>query len=189
MDDEQHDLEEPALVARARSGDDAAFAVLVRHHADRLHAQLRRFGLTAGEAEDVAQETFLRAWRGLGSFEQRSRFSTWLYRIGFNEAQRRLSRRPPPTVDDAGVAERLDDPGRGPEARALGRELSGRLELALGALPLERRVAVVLRDVEGLSTAEAAEIVGIREAAFKSRLHRGRMTLRASLEPELLAGD
>jgi RNA polymerase sigma-70 factor (ECF subfamily) len=151
---------------------------------------LRRFGLDAGEAEEVAQEVFLRAWRGLAGFQERAQLSTWLYRIAFNEAQRRLSRR------GASAAERdpdLADPVAaipeashlGPEARALDREFAAVLQRALAELPAEWRAAVVLRDIEGLSTEEAAAVVGVRQAAFKSRLHRGRMQLRVLLEPYL----
>ena len=133
---------------------------------------------------------FVRAWRGLARFEGRAQFSTWLYRIAFNEAQRRLSRRSPsraqadPDRDDpiAGVPE---SPHLGPEAQTLDREFEHTLERALEQLPMEWRAAVVLRDIEGLSTHEAAEIVGVGEAAFKSRLHRGRMQLRTLLEPYL----
>src|SRR5829696_1915460 len=88
-------VEDPdaTLVDRARSGDVTSFEELVMRHADALYAALRRFGLDDGEAQDVAQETFVRAWRSLSRFEGRSRFFTWLYRIGFNEAQRRLAKR------------------------------------------------------------------------------------------------
>src|ERR687894_1191432 len=88
--------EEPdaTLVHRAREGDLTSFEELVTRHADALYAVLRRLGLDDGEAQDVAQDTFVRAWRALPRFEGRSRFFTWLYRIGFNEAQRRLSKRP-----------------------------------------------------------------------------------------------
>ena len=90
--------EERALIARARAGDESAFAQLVTEHSARVYGALRRFGLNAQEADEVAQEVFLRAWRGLARFEERSQLSTWLYRIAFNEAQRRLARRPPPTA-------------------------------------------------------------------------------------------
>ena len=159
-------------------------------HADRVYGALRRFGLDANEADEVAQEVFVRAWRGLGRFEERARFSTWLYRIAFNEAQRRLARRPPrraepdPDRDDP-IAALSESPELGPEARTLDREFEQTLERALSQLPADWRAAVVLRDVEGLSTEEAAEIVGVGQAAFKSRLHRGRMHLRALLEPYL----
>jgi RNA polymerase sigma-70 factor (ECF subfamily) len=181
---------EHELIARARSGDEDAFAQLVRAHADRVYGSVRRFGLDAGEAEEVTQEVFLRAWRGLARFQQRAQFSTWLYRIAFNEAQRRLSRRPPPTVEpDPGgedpAAAIPEAPHLAPEARALDREFETTLRRALAGLPAEWRAAVVLRDIEGLSTEEAAAVVGIRQAAFKSRLHRGRMQLRVLLEPYL----
>lgn len=160
-----------------------------------MYGALRRFGLDPGEADEVAQEVFLRAWRGLDRFEERAQLSTWLYRIAFNEAQRRLSRRPPPTaVADPGgpdpVVEIPEAPDLGPEARALSREFEAILDDALDELPAALRAPVVLRDIEGLSTAEAAEVIGIGQAAFKSRLHRGRMQLRALLEPYLrLAGE
>src|SRR4051794_41807734 len=87
--------DDAALVRRARDGDMKAFEELVMRHADGVYVVLRRFGLDDDEARDVAQETFLRAWRGLPRFEARARFFTWLYRIAYNEAQRRLSKRPP----------------------------------------------------------------------------------------------
>jgi RNA polymerase sigma-70 factor (ECF subfamily) len=182
---------EHELIRRARAGDQDAFAELVMMHADRVYAALRRFGLDADEADEVAQEVFVRAWRGLARFEERSQFSTWLYRIAFNEAQRRLSRRPAPRAerdpdrDDDPVLSLPESPELGPDVQTLDRELERTLERALDDLPADWRAAVVLRDVEGLSTHDAAEIAGIGEAAFKSRLHRGRMQLRALLEPYL----
>jgi RNA polymerase sigma-70 factor (ECF subfamily) len=181
---------ERELIGRARGGDQDAFAELVMSHADRVYGALRRFGLDASEADEVAQEVFVRAWRGLARFEERAQFSTWLYRIAFNEAQRRLSRRPPPRAEpnedrEDPVLALAESPELGPEARTLDREFERMLQRALDQLPAEWRAAVVLRDIEGLSTQAAAEIVGVREGAFKSRLHRARMQLRALLEPYL----
>jgi len=183
------------LIQKARAGDEDAFAELVMMHADRVVAALRRFGLDAGAADEVAQEVFLRAWRGLARFEERAQFSTWLYRIAFNEAQRWLARRTLPraqSASDASVGDTRDpvaalpEPAEsGPEARALAGEFERQLDAALDELPPEWRAAVVLRDVEGLSTRDAAEIAGVGEAAFKSRMHRGRMQLRALMEPYL----
>ena len=181
---------EQALVKRARAGDRDAFEQIVVLHADRVYGALRRFGLEPPDAEDVAQEVFLRAWRGLDRFEGRAQLSTWLYRIAFNEAQRRLGKREPATVapDPSGedpVTAIPDTPRRGPAARALEQEFESVLEDALMRLPIQWRAAVVLRDIEGLSTKDAAVAVGAGEAAFKSRLHRGRMQLRGLLEPYL----
>jgi RNA polymerase sigma-70 factor (ECF subfamily) len=168
---------EDTLVERAAGGDMAAFEELVMRYADRLFASLRRFGLDDAEAHEVAQETFLRAWRGLPRFERRSRFFTWLYRIGFNEAQRRLARRPA-----AGISFSADE-------RAEVVELLAALQRAMGELPADLRAPVVLRDIEGLSTSEAASILDLGEPAFKSRLHRGRMALRGRLTPWIATTD
>lgn len=181
---------EHELIERARAGDEDAFGQIVALHADRVYGALRRFGLAPADAEDVAQEVFLRAWRGLSRFEGRAQLSTWLYRITFNEAQRRLSRREAATVAPQPEGENPmevihDAPQRGPAATALEHEFEATLENALKQLPTEWRAAVVLRDLEGLSTKDAAIAAGIREAAFKSRLHRGRMQLRELLEPYL----
>jgi RNA polymerase sigma-70 factor (ECF subfamily) len=181
---------ERELIRRARAGDEDAFAELVAAHADRVYRALRRFGLGPDEADEIAQEVFLRAWRGLARFEERAQLSTWLYRIAFNEAQRRLSRRPPAAIapdpdGDDPIVSLPESPQLGPEAQTLDREFERTLERALSQLPADWRAAVVLRDIEGLSTQDAAEVVGIGEAAFKSRLHRGRMQLRALLEPYL----
>ena len=181
------------LLERARGGDAAAFEALIRIHSDRVFGALRSFGLGVDEAEEVAQEVFIRAWRGLKRFEGRAQLSTWLYRIAFNEAQRRLSRRPPApaAVNPAGpdpVLELPDQAARGPEATALDEELMAVMWQALAELPEEWRTAVVLRDIDGLTTEEAAAAVGVRPAAFKSRLHRGRMQLRTLLEPYLNLG-
>ncbi|HEY2441324.1 MAG TPA: sigma-70 family RNA polymerase sigma factor [Solirubrobacteraceae bacterium] len=187
-------MSETELIDRARSGDQDAFAELVAAHADQVYGALRRFGLNPHEADEVAQEVFVRAWRGLGRFQGRAKLSTWLYRIAFNEAQRALSRRHPAggdtaAGDDDPAAAVPDDEHHGPDAQALDRELSEVLDHALAQLPPDWRAAVVLRDLEGLSTSEAAEIAGVRQAAFKSRLHRGRMRLRELLAPYLEGED
>lgn len=182
--------QERALIARARAGDESAFAQLVTEHSARVYGALRRFGLDRQEADEVAQAVFVRAWRGLGRFEERSRFSTWLYRIAFNEAQRRLARRPPASTlsrpgDEDAIVALPDAIAAGPQARILDREFEHMLERALAELPADLRAAVVLRDLEGLSTEEAASVAGVGQAALKSRLHRGRMQLRGLLEPYL----
>jgi RNA polymerase sigma-70 factor (ECF subfamily) len=179
---------EHELIRKARNGDQDAFESLVAMHAHRVYGALRRFGLDAGEADEVGQEVFVRAWRGLPRFRERARFSTWLYRIAFNEAQRQLSRRRPAAAEagaggDDPVLSLPDSPQLEPAAQTLDREFERTVDQALAQLPAEWRAAVVLRDLEGLSTREAARIAGVRPAAFKSRLHRGRMQLRVLLAP------
>ena len=176
--------DDATLVGRARDGDAAAVEDLVMRHADRLSGALRSFGLDHSDAQEVAQETFLRAWRALPGFEGRAQFFTWLYRIGFNEAQRRLGRGPAAGAVVSTEDRPVDDVAEatpGPAARAEQDELRAALAGALRELPPALRAPVVLRDVEGLSTSEAASVLEVGEAAFKSRLHRGRMALHALL--------
>jgi RNA polymerase sigma-70 factor (ECF subfamily) len=180
---------ERRLVARARAGDMDAFEQLAGAHADRLFALLLGLLGNRGEAEDVAQEVMLRAWRGIGRFRGRSLFFTWLYRIAINEANRSLeksSRRPMSVSIDAEVlqvpATAQDEPSRRLEQTELRKALSR----ALAGLPPDYRIAIVLRDVEGLSTQQAAEIAGVGQAAFKSRLHQARLKVRAAIGDEAL---
>ena len=179
--------DERVLVARARSGDRSAFEELVRLHADQLHGVVERLCASQHEAEEATQEAFLRAWRAIGRFDGRSRFFTWLYRIGVNEAMRGAGsaarRLQAVSLEESPVEP--PEPCDGPEARALRRELHADLESSLRALPVEHRAPLVLRDVEGLSTAESAQILGISEAAFKSRLHRARLAVRHAVEEYL----
>ncbi|HTW04681.1 MAG TPA: sigma-70 family RNA polymerase sigma factor [Streptosporangiaceae bacterium] len=182
---------EAELIARAQAGDVAAFERLSGAYADRLYMLLLRLLGDRGEAEDVAQEVMLRAWRGIGHFRGRSSYFTWLYRIAMNEANRALEKR---ARRPAGVslgpdelqlpAPAADEPSRQAEAN----ELRMALSQALADLPPPLRAAIVLRDVEGLSTQEAAEIAGVSQAAFKSRLHQARLRVRAAIGDQVLAG-
>lgn len=176
---------EAMLVERAKAGDRAAFEELVRRHADRLYAVVLRFVADGEEAQEVTQETFLRAWRSIARFEGRSRFFTWLYRIGINEAKRRAERHPPAglvsSLDDEAIPE-APDWSEAPQERLEQRDLRGALEAAVRALPFSYRAPLILRDIEGLSTQEAAELLELGESAFKSRLHRARLSVRRSLD-------
>ncbi len=175
--------DEANLVARARERDPAAFETLIELHAPRVYRMLARLLGNAADAEEVAQEALLKAWRALPGFRGEAQFSTWLFRIALNEAKRRLAyeaRRPALPLDE--VALEVPDLAAGPAARAESAELQASLERLIAELPAPYRAAVVLRDVEGLGNEEAAELLGLELANFKSRLHRGRMALRRRLE-------
>lgn len=180
--------DEADLVARAQAGDQRAFEELVRRHADRLYAVVLRFNGDRLEAEEVTQEAFLRAWRSIGRFKGDSQFFTWLYGIAINEAKRRIGRRPA-TAGSSSLDEHpeteIADWSLAPEFNAGLRELRGVLEAAIRGLGPGYRASLILRDIEGLSTSEAAAVMGIGEAAFKSRLHRARLTVRKAIDDYL----
>ncbi len=174
---------EGALVAAARSGDEHAFAELVRAHSPRVRRVLVRITGSPDSAQDVLQDALVRAWRSIGRFEGRSSFFTWLTRIAINESYRSMRRSEPVVLalDDA-VGERIPSWGSQPDEVFESREFLQAVAAALDRLPEDYRAAVVLRDVEGFSTADAALALGIEEGALKSRLHRGRMALRRELD-------
>lgn len=175
------------LVRRAQAGDRSAFEQLVRRHADGLHAVVRRLLDDRQEADDVTQEAFLRAWRGIAGFKGDAQFFTWLYRIGVNEARRRAGRRPA-ARSVVSLDERpgeVPDGNPGPAGRAEQAEVRAALERAVRDLDPGQRAPLILRDIEGLSTAQAAAILGLGETAFKSRLHRARMAVRAAVAAHL----
>ena len=176
-------LLESRLVAAARQGDVRAFETLVGEHSPRLQRTLRHIVGSAEDAEEVLQEALLKAWRGLPGFRAEARFSTWLYRIAMNEANRRLARnarRASLPIDD--VMLELPDLTDGPAALAEANELEEHLQQCIAALPVQYRAAVVLRDVQGLSNEEAASVLELELRNFKSRLHRGRMAIRQMVE-------
>jgi RNA polymerase sigma-70 factor, ECF subfamily len=182
---------EASLIARAKAGDSVAFEQLSSAYADRIFMLLLRLLGDRGDAEDVAQEVMLRAWRAIGAFRGTSSYFTWLYRIAVNEANRALQRRARRHASVPIGPEELQLPASGlvdPALHAENRELRTAMLRALHDLPPELRTAIVLRDVEGLSTADAAEIAGVGQAAFKSRLHQARVRVRAAIgDDELLA--
>ena len=183
---------ERELIGRAKGGDVGAFEALAEAHANRLYAVALRFLGDGREAEDVLQETLLRAWRGIRRFEGRAMVFTWLYRIAVNESnralERRQRRRENVPVDEQAIE--VPAPSRdGPAGHLERRELREALQLAISQLSVPCRTALVLRDIEGLSTREAAEIAGVGEAAFKSRLHQARLTVRALVGDAALAAS
>jgi len=195
----ERDAEDDALARRAQGGDLAAFNVLVARHQDAVYSLARRFLSAPQPAEDAAQEAFLRAYQRLSTFRG-GRFRAWLLQITANVARdelRRRRRRPQVSLDrarDDPDRPSLDppDPGRGPEGAAENRELGERLERALGELPEEWRMVVLLSDVHGLSYPEISTATGLALGTVKSRLSRARARLRELLtatgEPGALDG-
>ncbi len=175
------------VVERVRAGETALFEILMRRHNQRLYRVARAIVRDDSEAEDVMQEAYVSAYTHLHQFEERSRFSTWLTRIAVHEALARVRKRARFTEfdDDGEVGDQamaaLGTTGRTPEQQASNAELKALLEAAVESLPAAYRIVFVLREVEGLSTAETAESLGISEEAVKTRLHRGRALLREEL--------
>ena len=171
------------LVSRLRAGDRQAFEELVRTQQHRVYGLAVRMLGDAAEAQDVAQEAFLRAHRGLAEFRGDARLSTWLYaivsRLCLNRlagSERRLARQ-----GEEALA-RLADATPGPDQALERGELEEALHRAIGELPEERRIVVVLRDVEGLAYEEIAEVLELPVGTVRSRLHRARLDLKEKLE-------
>lgn len=164
--------------------DPTSFERVVEEFADRVFSIALRITGSQQDAEDALQETFLSAYRNWGQFRGEAALSTWLYRIAVNAALQRVRQRPPVAPLEESGYDATDVPDWSSElpGRVEELELYDRIEEGLLRLPEDYRLAVVLRDVEGLSTAEAAETLEISEAALKSRLHRGRVLLRQYLE-------
>jgi RNA polymerase sigma-70 factor, ECF subfamily len=182
------------LVKRVQAGERGLFEILMRRHNQRLYRAVRAVLGADGEVEDVMQQAYLNAFAHLDQFEARSEFSTWLTRIALNEAfaRRRRLRRVNATAamaDDTGTFQEPIDtvmtPQPDPERQAYSSELHRVLEHAVDALPDTYRVVFVLRDVEGLSTAETGKGLGLREEAVKTRLHRARTMIRRAVTAQI----
>jgi RNA polymerase sigma-70 factor (ECF subfamily) len=180
--------DEVALLEGLRQKDRLACTCLLKRFAPRLYRLALQLTGEPDEAEDVLQEAFIQACAHVADFEGRSSLGTWLHRIVLNTALARLRRKSLATVSlDMDLELRptaraaLVDPAVGPSDAVLTRELGEVLERAILALPDSLRAAFVLRDVEGLSTREAAAALGMGESALKVRLHRARAALRGML--------
>lgn len=174
-----------ALVAQAQGGDRAALDELLRDHYDRIYAICRRIAGNEADAADATQEALMAIVRGLAKFDNRSKFSTWSYRVATNaclDELRRRKRRPTPgLVDehDGWVEQHVDDPTPAFDEQIAVRD---EVQAALNQLPEEFRAPVVLRDCAGLDYAEIAETLGIPPGTVRSRIARGRTKLAEILQ-------
>ena len=181
-------LDEMACLDSMRRGDPTCLGGFFEAWGDKLYRLALRLTGDPAAAEDVVQEAFLKLMTGAEAIEGRSRLATWLYRVAYNAAMDRLRSQKrevpvPEEGDDAALPmpSVLVDFRLSPEAALHDARLRGALDAAVAALPPTLRAAFLLRDVEGLSTADAAEALGITEANLKVRLHRARLLLRERL--------
>jgi RNA polymerase sigma-70 factor (ECF subfamily) len=182
------------LVERAQRGDKRAFELLVLKYQRKLGRLLSRFVRDSAEVEDVTQEAFIKAYRALPSFRGDSAFYTWLYRIGINTAKNylvALGRRAPTTTGfDNEEAEGFEDAEQlrdssTPESELEGKEIAATVNRAMDALPADLRTAITLREIEGLSYEEIANVMNCPVGTVRSRIFRARDAIAAELRPLL----
>jgi RNA polymerase sigma-70 factor (ECF subfamily) len=183
---------EAQLVERAKAQDEAAFEQIMNLYADRLYSYILRMVGNATDAEDLVQETFLRAYQGLPNFDGRASLGTWLYRIATNlciDHQRRRARRAPTVSysaldDEDGEPAEWDFPDQqtpNPLEAALNRELEAVVEEAIGKLSPKLKTVLLLYDVEELSYEEIARVLGIPIGTVKSRLNHARTQIQKAV--------
>src|SRR5688572_13212490 len=185
---EREGLAAALLVARAKSGDAQAFDELVRRYRKRIYALALHLTGSASEADDIAQEVFLKAYRALDTFEGRSEFFTWVYRMAVNRsinARRDRERRGEQGMDDPRLelAVAVDAKGNPSLATEL-RQTYARLLRALDALPAEMRTSVVLVALQGFSHGEAAVVQGVSDGTIAWRMHEARRRLHEAMAPD-----
>ena len=186
------------LVERAQRGDKQAFGLLVEKYQRKLARLLSRFVRDPAEVEDVTQEAFIKAYRALPKFRGDSAFYTWLYRIGINTAKNYLMaagrRAPTSTGVDSEEAESLDEGEQlrdinTPESLLLSREIGDTVNATMESLPEELRTAIQLREIEGMSYEDIAQIMNCPIGTVRSRIFRAREAIAEQLKPLLDTGD
>jgi RNA polymerase sigma-70 factor (ECF subfamily) len=187
------DLPDRVLVERTQQGDQAAFGLLVEKYQHRLAKLVSRYIYDSTEVEDVCQEALIKAYRAIGNFRGESAFYTWLYRIAVNTAKNYLisqGRRPPKSDIDADdavqseVGSAMRETGT-PEANALSRELAETVARTVEQLPEDLKMAITLREIEGLSYDEIAEVMDCPIGTVRSRIFRARDAIDQELKPLL----
>lgn len=182
---EQKSWTDEEIIARVLQGESALYELLVRRHNQKLYRAIRAVLKDDSEAEDVMQEAYVRAFQKLRQFEGRSSFSTWITRIGVNQAIARLNTKSWANTDSIEEHPLESETAReaisDPEREMASSETREMLEQAILRLPLNYRTVVMMRDVEEMSTAETAAALDLTDEAVKVRLHRGRAMLRREL--------
>jgi len=177
-------------VARARAGDADAFRVLVERHSRPLFRLAFRMTGNEQDAEDIVQESMLRAYKQLGKFDERASFGTWLYRIAVNcsldlvrARKRRMEQASPAGEEATDPFQALSSPGAGPERLAMSGETRERIVMAMSRLSVPERTAFVLRHFEGMCIGDVSRILGCQPSAAKHSVFRAVQKLRRALEP------
>ena len=182
------------LVARAQRGEKHAFELLVAKYQRKLARLIGRLVRDPAEVEDVAQEAFIKAYRALPQFRGESAFYTWLYRIGVNSAKNFLMnqgrRAPTATEKDAEEAETFEEAeqlrdNNTPESILMSRQVAETVNAAMARLPEELRTAITLREIEGMSYDEIADVMNCPIGTVRSRIFRAREAIAAELRPLL----
>jgi RNA polymerase sigma-70 factor (ECF subfamily) len=183
---QQMQADDAAAVARARAGDEEAFRVLVERHSRSIYRLAYRMTSRAEDAEEVVQDTFVRAYRQLGRFEARSNFATWLYRIAFNCSIDYLRARPGrESTEPQERLEQLSGQSSGPSMEDLvyAGEIGGQVQLALESLSAQERAAFLMRHYQGCSIAEICRVLNLRSNAAKHSIFRAVKKMRLALRP------
>lgn len=187
------ELSDAAAVTEARAGNSDAFRVLVERHSRNIFRLAFRMTGNENDAEDLVQETFLRAWRELRRFDGRASFGTWLYRIASNcsldvlRARRRRKEHIPAEPEQSDAVATLPSPDPAPDRVAFSGELNALLAPALDQLSAMERAAFVLRHYEGMCIEDIARALGVQPGAAKHSVFRAVQKLRRALEPALSA--
>jgi RNA polymerase sigma-70 factor (ECF subfamily) len=188
-------LTDEVLVERVRSKDVAAFEELLGRYENKLYRLAMRFVRNENDAQEILQDAFLSAWRNLPGFEGRAQFGSWMYRVTVNAALmflRARSRHPEVMLDDVepailhkaaeqSVHGSSEDWSQRPDEQLQSEELRRHIQDAADALPEGLRTVFLVRDVEGMSTEETAELLGLSLPAVKTRLHRARLAMREAI--------
>lgn len=182
-------MDDRAVIEQVLAGDNDAFGILVERYQTKIYNLALRMCGNEDDAFDLAQESFLRAWRNLGSFQFESAFSTWLFRLcsniclDFLRAKKRRAAVSLTMTDDEGEENQLEvpDPGKTPEEAVFAAEDRELLTRALNELPADQREILTLRAIDDLSYSEIARILNLQEGTVKSRLSRARTALRKQL--------
>jgi RNA polymerase sigma-70 factor, ECF subfamily len=184
------EMDDAAAVTRVRAGEKECFRVLVERHSHEVFRLAFRMMGNEQDAEEVVQDTFLRAYRSLDRFQSRSSFGTWLYRIAANRCydlldQRKSRPEPQPEIapDEPPLEERIPSHTAGPERKLLSQEIGVRVQAGIDRLTPSERTAFVLRHFEGRSIEEIARVLEIGLGATKNSIHRAVQKLRQELEP------